>query len=71
MEGIANPTSDKDRALKVRVSSLSKVPYAKGKYDCELTVKGKTEGLLPSMTCSVVFTLAEESDDKAKAKKDD
>ncbi|MCA9214095.1 MAG: HlyD family efflux transporter periplasmic adaptor subunit [Planctomycetales bacterium] len=64
MSGIAKPTAASDRELPVTVVSVDTVPYAKGKYDCVLSVKGKTDDLLPTMTCTVTFDLPDTSGDE-------
>ena len=68
MIGTAKPTSDEDASIAVEITALGEVPYAKGKYECVLAIRGKAKGIQPTTSCSVTFEL--ESSDKSDESQD-
>lgn len=72
MRGTAKSTANPDREFNVVIKSIGQLPYSKGKYDCVLSIKGKSPDIMPTMTCSVEFempTSKEKSDGEQPKKK--
>lgn len=64
LQGTAIPTALADVKLPVKVESVSAVPYAKGKFDCELSVDmQQAAGIMPGMGCAVTFETADSKND--------
>ncbi|WP_182870957.1 HlyD family efflux transporter periplasmic adaptor subunit [Rhodopirellula sp. JC639] len=65
------PKGVSDTEIDGVVKSISIVPFAAGKYDCIVTVRGKLPAeVLPAMTCELLFDAPEKSADDSEAKKD-
>jgi len=67
MRGVAKPTSQADRELSVVIKSIGQLPYAKGKFDCVLSLKGGSQDLLPTMSCSIEFEMPAKDSGKSEA----
>ncbi|MCA9138243.1 MAG: hypothetical protein KDB00_15835 [Planctomycetales bacterium] len=61
------PKSLPNATLDGSVKSVAMVPFAPGKYDCVVVLRGKVPGeIVPAMSCDVLFS----TESKADAKKD-
>ena len=69
MRGRVTPTSQPNQVLDATIESLNRVPFAKGKYDCVLSIKGTPKAILPTMTCSIEFEPDTKSDSVSQPRK--
>ena len=62
LPGHAVPTGYPNRKLPLQVASISTVPISPGQFDMQLDVTGKTEPIMPGMTCEVTLVAYENAD---------
>ncbi len=55
--GLATPAAFPNRHVDASVTSISYVPIAADKYDCQLSISETPKGLMPGMTCSIRFVI--------------
>lgn len=61
-EGVATPTAFPKSQTKAQVSKINYVPLQSDTFDCQMDVTEIPTGVMPGMTCSVRFVLAQKED---------
>lgn len=61
-DGVATPTAFPNSQTKAQVSKINYVPLQSNTFDCQMDVTEIPKGVMPGMTCSVRFVLAQKED---------